>query len=95
MLATVAHIVLELVLQVFLEFVCYALGNLCVSIFTLGRWSCEGLDASTSRPGRRRRYRLPKENGNRRRQVSVGVTQLVGFLAFAFVVGMVVALTCF
>jgi len=93
MLAALAEVVLELVLTVFLEFICYAMGNLCVSVCTLGRWSCEGLGASTSCSRRKRRYPLPSDTGLGPRQVSVRVTQLIGFLAFVLLVGMAIALS--
>jgi hypothetical protein len=85
MMAGIAQVLFEVALQVFLEFICYALGRLVVSIFSLGRWTCDRLNSN--RPRGKGSFRLPAKSGKGRRHLSVEATQLVGFLTFVILVG--------
>ena len=79
-MTALAEIIFELVLQVFLEFICYAMGHLAVSVFSLGRWTCDGPGARLN-PLRPRIPPTQSTQPGRRRRLSVEATQLVGFLA--------------
>jgi hypothetical protein len=51
MLAEVAQAILELILQVILEFLCYWVGRLTVAVFTFGRVHCDFYDRESTWTG--------------------------------------------
>ena len=52
MLAEVAQALLEVILQVILEFLCYLFGKLVIAVFTLGRIRCDFYDRESTWTGR-------------------------------------------
>ncbi len=82
MLAEVAQALLEIILQVILEFVCYFAGRLVVAVFTLGRVRCETFDEESPWSGRWRIIGRDADGVF----LTPGATSFVGFLAITAVV---------
>ena len=82
MLAEVAHALLEVTLQVILEFVCYFAGRVVVAVFTLGRVRCETFDEESPWSGRWRIFGRDADGFF----LTPGATSFVGFVAITAVV---------
>lgn len=78
-------IIVELLLQGFLEFACYFVGRIIVSIVSIGSWRCDHITANVAR----RKIRAAGFYRLRGQQVylTVEATQLVGFLTILLFVG--------
>jgi hypothetical protein len=84
MLAGIGQVLIEVVLTVFTEFICYALGRLVVFIFSFGRWTCEGLNSNRQYP--KGRFLLPIASVDGRRHLSAEAAQMIGLLTFILLV---------
>lgn len=83
--ASIVQGILEIVFQVFLEFVCYFLGRLVVPLISFGHWQCDPLGAGSER----RKFwslKLYRRQGNRL-YLPPEATQLVGLLTILFFIG--------
>ncbi len=76
--------VLEVVLQGFMEFVCYFVGRIVVPVLSFGRWKCDHITADVPR----RKIKAAGVYHLRGQQVylTAEATQLVGLLMLLLVV---------
>jgi hypothetical protein len=77
--------VVEVILQVVLEFACYFIGRVVVPVVSFGRWKCDRITADTPR----RKIRAARFYHLRGQQVylTAEATQLVGVVTVLLFVG--------